>query len=96
MKVDNELISKISTLAKLKFEKKDLEKIKADLEKIIHFIGKLSEVNTENVEPLVFMNKETNILREDDVEEVLAQDKALKNAPDKDSYYFRVPKVLKK
>jgi len=57
---------------------------------------KLQEVDTENVEPLIFMTKEVNHLREDIAERTVSQDQALKNAPKKDSDYFRIPKVLNK
>ena len=39
---------------------------------------------------------EINILRKDDVIESISQEEALKNAPSKDSTYFKMPKVLKK
>jgi aspartyl-tRNA(Asn)/glutamyl-tRNA(Gln) amidotransferase subunit C len=53
-------------------------------------------VPTDNVEPLIFMNDEVNKLREDVSEDTLTQREALKNAPKKDSDYFRIPKVLDK
>jgi len=42
------------------------------------------------------MSDETNVLREDDVKHEITQDEALKNAPKKDSDYFKVPKVIEK
>jgi aspartyl-tRNA(Asn)/glutamyl-tRNA(Gln) amidotransferase subunit C len=63
---------------------------------LISFMDKLNEVPTDNVEPLIFMNDEVNKLREDVSEDTLTQREALKNAPKKDSDYFRIPKVLDK
>ena len=60
------------------------------------FMGKLSEVNTEEVEPLIFMSTEVNVLREDFPVISISQKDALKNAPKHDSDYFRIPKVLDK
>ncbi|MFM7770711.1 MAG: aspartyl/glutamyl-tRNA amidotransferase subunit C, partial [Bacteroidota bacterium] len=34
-------------------------------------------------------------LREDEVKETISQSEALSNAPAKDMYYFRVPKMIK-
>jgi aspartyl-tRNA(Asn)/glutamyl-tRNA(Gln) amidotransferase subunit C len=65
------------------------------LNEMIAFVDKLKELDTANVEPLVFMTEETNVLREDVVESPISQAEALKNAPSKDMYYFRVPKVIK-
>jgi aspartyl-tRNA(Asn)/glutamyl-tRNA(Gln) amidotransferase subunit C len=80
----------------LEFKGADQEAIKNDMEKIVGFMDKLSEVPTENVEPLIFMSDEVNVLREDVAHETLSQAEALKNAPKKDSDYFRIPKVLDK
>ena len=51
---------------------------------------------TENVEPLIYVSNEHNVLRQDVVEPDFNKDLALKNAPSKDSDYFKVPKVIKK
>jgi aspartyl-tRNA(Asn)/glutamyl-tRNA(Gln) amidotransferase subunit C len=66
------------------------------MERIIEFMDKLQEVDTENVDPLIFMNKEINRLREDKAEVSISQEQALKNGPKTDSDYFRIPKVLSK
>ncbi len=42
------------------------------------------------------MTDEVNVLREDDAVDSITQEEALKNAPKKDTDYFRVPKVLEK
>ena len=96
IKVDNKLIAKLSKLAKLKFDKKSTEKIKTELKKIIGFVNAISKVDTDNIEPLIYMSEETNILRADKVDNEISQKDALKNAPQKDSDYFKVPTILKK
>ena len=96
MKVNNKLIQDISKLSKLKFNASEQEKMKADLEKILHFVDKLNEIETEGVDPLIYMSDEVNVLRKDVISESTSQKDALKNAPEKDSDYFKVPTVLKK
>lgn len=96
MKITEELIDHIAHLSRLEFEGDKKEAIKADLERITTFMDKLQEVDTEGVEPLIFMTNEVNRLRDDVVEETVSQEEALKNAPKKDSDYFRIPKVLSK
>ena len=96
MKVDNKLIDDLSRLAKLKFDDKTIEEMKSDFENMLGFVDKLSEINTEGVEPLIYLSEEVNKLRADEIEEELTQEQALKNAPNKDSDYFKVPTVLKK
>lgn len=96
MKITEEIVDHIAHLSRLEFEGEKKEAIRQDLERIIGFMDKLQEIDTENVEPLIFMTKEVNSLREDEVIETITQDRALKNAPKKDSDYFRIPKVLNK
>jgi len=96
MEVTNKLIQDISTLGKLDFDEKSTEQMKADLKKIISFIDKLSEVDTDGTEPLIYLSDEVNTLREDEIKIIVSQAEALKNAPYKDSDYFKVPTVLKK
>jgi aspartyl-tRNA(Asn)/glutamyl-tRNA(Gln) amidotransferase subunit C len=83
-------------LARLDFKGEELDSIKGDMEKIIGFMDKLSEIDTENVEPLIFMNEKVNVLREDVSNQTLSKEDALSNAPKSDSDYFRIPKVLDK
>lgn len=96
MEISKEIVEHIAHLARLKFEGEAQETIQKDMENIINFMDKLSEVNTDNVEPLIFMSDEVNVLREDVAEVTITQQEALKNAPKKDSDYFRIPKVLDK
>jgi aspartyl-tRNA(Asn)/glutamyl-tRNA(Gln) amidotransferase subunit C len=96
MKITNKLIQDFAALAKLEFDEQSGEQMKADLEKIIGFVDKLNEIDTEGVEPLIYLSEEVNVLREDEIKAVVSQVEALKNAPEKDSDYFKVPTVLKK
>jgi len=96
MKIDNKLIADLASLAKLSFDEKSSKNMQDDLKKIIGFIDKLSEINTENVEPLIYLSEELNVLRTDDNVENISQEQALTNAPRKDSDYILVPKVLEK
>ena len=96
MKITEEIVDHIAHLARLEFEGDKKDTIRQDLERTIAFMDKLREVDTDNVEPLVFMTDEVNRLREDVPVVTLTQEEVLKNAPKKDSDYFRIPKVLDK
>ena len=96
MDISNELIDKLADLAKLEFNGEDKERIKKDLVQITAFFEELNKVDTEGVEPLIFMSDAVNVLREDVVKVELTHEEALKNAPAKDSDYFRVPKFSSK
>ena len=94
MKVNNKLVEHLAHLSRLDFDDDSKEKMKFDFEKMLDFVAKLEEVDTDNVEPLSYMSSELNVLREDKVEQVLTQEQALKNAPVNDTDYIRIPKVI--
>ena len=95
MKIDQTLIEKLAKLSQLDFSQEAKSKMERDLNKILAFVDELNTLNTDDIEPLVYMNEEVNKLREDKVGEHLPKENALKKAPDKDSDYFKVPTVLK-
>jgi aspartyl-tRNA(Asn)/glutamyl-tRNA(Gln) amidotransferase subunit C len=94
MKITPEKVDQLAALARLRFEGEEKEQIRQDLEKILDMCEKLNEVNTDGVEPLIYMTDTKNYLREDKVEQQMTHEEALKNAPKKDSDFFRVPKVI--
>lgn len=93
MNIDDNLINHLSNLAKLSFEGDNREALKKDLEKIIGFMNQLNTLETTNVQPLVFMTDEVNRLRVDEAHLEISKNEALKNGPNHDSDYFRIPKV---
>lgn len=94
MKIDKELLNKIAHLARLEFDESEADGMMKDMSEILTWVEKLNELDTENVAPLTTMSHEINVLRKDKVHAHISHERALKNAPKKDSDYFRVPKVL--
>lgn len=96
MEVNEELVDKLAVLARLQFSAEEKENLRKDLQRMIEFVDKLNELNTDGVEPLLHMSDSVNVLREDLVQGSISRAEALKNAPDTDGVYFRVPKVINK
>lgn len=95
-KIDEELVKKIAHLARLEFKDESMQEMIKDMNRMLEFVEKLNEIDTQNVEPLIYMSDEVNVLREDEVNHSITHEEALKNAPEKDSDYFRVPKFIHK
>jgi aspartyl-tRNA(Asn)/glutamyl-tRNA(Gln) amidotransferase subunit C len=95
MEVNDEMIDKLAHLARLKFDEAEKQEIKKDLQRMIAFVEKMNELDLENVEPLLHMSDEINVLRDDVVEGSVSRNEALKNAPNHDEQFFKVPKVIK-
>lgn len=96
MNIDDKLIDKVAGLAKLEFEGEEKENIKKDLSRMLDFVENLKAVDTNGIEPLIYITEEKGRLRKDESAVTISKADALKNAPQKDSFYFKVPKVLKK
>ncbi|NVK84045.1 MAG: Asp-tRNA(Asn)/Glu-tRNA(Gln) amidotransferase subunit GatC [Cytophagia bacterium] len=96
MKVDKEKLEKVAHLARLSIKPEEETQLIKDMGEILNWVDKLSEVDTEGVEPLTHMTQETNVLRADKAEHTIEREDALKNAPDQNGQFFKVPKVLKR
>ena len=96
MKIDEATVDKIAHLARLKFDGEAKGQIINDMNNMLAFVEKLNELDTANVQPLIYMNDEVNVLREDEVIHDITQAEALKNAAKHDSDYFKAPKVIEK
>lgn len=94
MAIDNDTAKRIAFLARLNVEQDKLEETKEEFNKILAWVEELSEVNTDNVEPLVSVNSETLRLREDEVTAGHMSKEILANAPVQEYGYFVVPKVV--
>lgn len=96
MSIDKKTVQKLAALAKLEFDETAEISIQTDLTRMLNFVNKLNEVDTNGIEPLVYMLDEKPTLREDVVIQTITQQEALKNAPDKDTDFIKVPKVIKR
>ncbi len=94
MKITEEKVRALAQLARLEFEGEELAQIRVDLENIVAMCEQLNALDTEGVEPLIYMTDAVNVLRDDVVHQDITHEDALRNAPAKDSDYFRVPKVI--
>ena len=94
MKTDINTIRNLAHLARLEFNETKEQEMLTGLNKILNWMEQLNELNTDNVEPLIHMSEEVNVMREDVAQNTVTHEEALRNAPKKDSDYFRVPKVM--
>lgn len=96
MELTPELVDHLAHLSRLHFTDEAKKEIQADLQKMVAFVEKLSEINTDGVAPMLHMGQTFNVLREDEVQGSIDRATALKNAPGASDIFFRVPKVIKK
>jgi aspartyl-tRNA(Asn)/glutamyl-tRNA(Gln) amidotransferase subunit C len=94
MSLDKATVKKVASLARLRMDDAELERMAPQLSKIIGFVEQLAEVNTDSVKPLASVVDISLALREDVVTDGNCVDKILTNAPEKAQGYFVVPKVV--
>ena len=94
MSVSKKDVFYVAHLARLRLNDEEAEQLQGDLNDILGYMETLNELDTSNVEPLEHVTEQPAILRKDKAGEPLSHEDTLKNAPDADSDYFRVPKVI--
>lgn len=92
--MDQNTVRKVARLAQIEVQDSEVDAVGKKLEGIIGFVEQLSEVNTDNVEPLSSVNDIPCPLREDVTNDGGIVDKVLKNAPDSQEGFFVVSKVV--
>lgn len=95
MKVDTETLHKIAHLARLEVRPDEEAQLLSSLNSVLDWMEQLNEIDTTGVAPLMHMSDElADPLRDDRVDNQLARNQVLVNAPDHDEQFIRVPKVL--
>ncbi len=94
MDVTKDTIDQLARLARLNLAEGEKDELVNDLARILHFVDQLKEEDTDNVEPLIFLNPESRT-RDDKTISTISREEAFQNAPDKNSEFFKVPKVIK-
>lgn len=94
-RISEEMMEYLSILAKLSLSSEEAAESKKDLEKMLDYIDKLNELDTEDVEPESCVFSGENVFREDVVKPYEGgRDDILSNAPEERDGSFVVPKTV--
>jgi len=108
MKVTEQDVLYVADLANLELTEEERPRMQRDLNAILGYIDKLNELDTSNVEPLAEVASRSAgadktgsarfafALRADEARVGLTHEAAIKNAPESDGTFFKVPKVIDK
>ncbi len=99
MSVDKATVAKIASLARIKMDDAELERMVPELNGILEWVEQLGEVDTSGVEPITAVIPNTLRLRDDviDADPLTAggrREAVLANAPAPEHGFFGVPKVI--
>ena len=92
--ISDETIEYVGILAKLELSDSEKEAAKSDMGRMLDYIDKLSELDTNGVEPMSHVFDVNNVLREDVVTNTDGKEDTLKNAPEENEGAFVVPKTV--
>ena len=84
----------VAKLARLSLTDADVSRLTHQLGTILDYVGQIGEVDVEGVEPMATAVAMKNVLRDDVAGEALTVEQVLRNAPDSDPPFFKVPKVI--
>jgi len=100
VKISREDVLRVAELSYLDLNEAELETYRAQIDEILEYIGKLNELDTANVAPMaqVLADDQTAdaTLRDDVVVNCNLAPEILKQAPDPEPPFFRVPKVIER
>lgn len=96
MVIDKNTVYKVADLARIQIEDSQVDHLTQEMNKILTFMEKLNELDTTGVKPLVYMNEETNVWREDVAKNEIAPAVGVSNAAVHNERYFMVPKIIEK
>lgn len=91
MKID---VRYVSELARLELTDEEAATFQSQLENIVGYVEKISEVDVEGVEPMMHGQRLVNAFREDEVRPSLDREAALQNAPARVGDEFLLPKIV--
>lgn len=89
--IDREQVLHVARLARLRLSDAEIEKMPAELSKILEHIEKIEELDLEGVEPTSHVVALENVLREDEPRDSFPRERILEPAPDPADDGFRVP-----
>lgn len=93
-KISDEVMTNTELLAKLALTDEEREKSRQEMEKILGYVDKLNELDTEGVEPLISLFPVENVFREDKVVNGDMRDELVDLAPRKKDGQYLVPKTV--
>jgi aspartyl-tRNA(Asn)/glutamyl-tRNA(Gln) amidotransferase subunit C len=87
-------VEHVATLARLKLTPEEIETFTQQLNNILLYMEKLSELDTKGIQPTTHALHLSNAFRKDEVRPSLPREEALGLAPEEGCSAFIVPKVI--
>jgi len=93
-KITEDQVQHVAKLSRLRLSDEEIQSYKRELSSILDYVAMLEELDTEHISPLQNVLPSKNIWREDEPRNKKKSKAILKNAPESEKNYFKVPKIL--
>ena len=93
-KISLEDVQHIANLARLTFNEQEMESYQHQLSRILDYIEKLNQLDTEGVPPTSHVIPIRNVMKPDEKRDLFQREDIIANAPSAEQGYFEVPKVI--
>lgn len=94
MKITKDEVKHIARLSRLSLSEGELETFSGQLSTILEYVEQLNRLDTAGIEPTSHIIPLRNVMRDDVPAASLPREEALRNAPDSDGKFYRVPKII--
>ena len=91
MAIDREQLLHVAHLARLELREDEVERLQEQLNAILDAVGKVSELDLADVPPTSHPLALVNVFGSDEPRPSLPLEDALRNAPEREGDFFRVP-----
>ena len=81
MKLDENTLTRIAELSKIKISDEDRAEVMAEMQKMLDFTNSMNDVNLDGIEPTTQLIPTYNVFREDVVTPSMDREKLLAGAP---------------
>ncbi len=86
-------VEHVAKLARLELTEEEKELYTKQLGDVLQYVNQMNEVDTSNIEPMTQVVDFVNVMREDKVTYDVTKEELLKNAPEEENGFFKVPKI---
>lgn len=86
-------VEHVAKLARLELTEEEKQKFATQLGDVLKYVDQMNEVDTTGVEPMSHAIDFVNVMREDTVKYEQTKEELMKNAPDEENGFFKVPKI---
>jgi aspartyl-tRNA(Asn)/glutamyl-tRNA(Gln) amidotransferase subunit C len=94
MSVDAQTVRRVAHLARIAVAGDEVAGLQGELNAILAFVEKLTEVNVDGVEPMTSVTPMAMKMRTDGVTDGDKPDDIIRNAPAHEDHFFLVPKMV--